>query len=46
MRDKESMKQFDVVGPYGASAARARRGMAWEEVYFQMCWRWRNLPKP
>ena len=21
--------------------------MAWEEeVYFQMCWRWRNIPKP
>ena len=31
-----------------ASPGRDRRGhFAWEdEVYFQMCWRWRNIPKP
>ena len=48
MRDKESMKQFDVVGPYGGFGREGQEGqMAWEEeVYFQMCWRWRNLPKP
>ena len=48
MRDKESMRQFDVVGPYGGFGREGQEGqMAWEEeVYFQMCWRWRNLPKP
>ncbi len=48
MRDTESMKQFDVVGPYGGFGREGQEGhMAWEEeVYFHMCWRWRNLPKP
>jgi enoyl-CoA hydratase len=48
MRDTEHMREFAVVGPYGGFGREGQEGhMAWEEeVYFQMCWRWRNLPKP
>ena len=48
LRDVESMKEFRPVGPYGGFGREGQEGhMAWEEeVYFQMCWRWRNLPKP
>jgi enoyl-CoA hydratase len=48
MRDRESHREFDLVFPQGGFAAEGQEGhMAWEEeVYFQMCWRWRNLPKP
>ena len=48
MRDTESMKEFDPVFTGGGFGREGQEGhMAWEEeVYFQMCWRWRNLPKP
>ena len=48
MRDTESMRDFDLVTPNGGFGRDGQEGqMAWEdEVYFQMCWRWRNLPKP
>jgi enoyl-CoA hydratase len=48
MRDRESHREFDLVFPQGGFGAEGQEGhMAWEEeVYFQMCWRWRNLPKP
>jgi enoyl-CoA hydratase len=48
MRDRESHRQFDLVSTHGGYAREGQEGhMAWEEeVYFQMCWRWRNLPKP
>jgi enoyl-CoA hydratase len=48
MRDTESMREFSLVGPAGGFGREGQEGqMAWEEeVYFQMCWRWRNIPKP
>lgn len=48
LRDTESFDEFDVVTPQGSFDAPGQEGhMAWEEeLYFQMCWRWRNLPKP
>lgn len=48
MRDNESHKEFSLVFPYGGFGREGQEGhMAWEEeVYFNMCWRWRNLPKP
>ena len=48
MRDTESHKEFNLVFPVGGFGREGQEGhMAWEEeVYFNMCWRWRNLPKP
>jgi enoyl-CoA hydratase len=48
MRDTESHQEFDLVSAHGGYGREGQEGqMAWEEeVYFQMCWRWRNLPKP
>ena len=48
MRDTESHRDFDLVSTHGGYGREGQEGhMAWEEeVYFQMCWRWRNLPKP
>ncbi len=48
MRDRESHQEFDLVSTHGGYGREGQEGhMAWEEeVYFQMCWRWRNLPKP
>ena len=48
MRDSESHREFDLVFPVGGFGREGQEGhMAWEEeVYFNMCWRWRNLPKP
>ena len=48
MRDRESHREFDLVSTSGGFSREGQEGqMAWEEeVYFQMCWRWRNLPKP
>ncbi len=48
MRDTESMREFELVGPYGGFGREGQEGhMAFEEeVYLGMCWRWRNIPKP
>jgi len=48
MRDMESHRDFDLVSTHGGYGREGQEGhMAWEEeVYFQMCWRWRNIPKP
>ncbi len=48
MRDTESHREFQLVSTSGGYGREGQEGhMAWEEeVYFQMCWRWRNLPKP
>ena len=48
MRDREPHREFDLVSTSGGFSREGQEGqMAWEEeVYFQMCWRWRNLPKP
>lgn len=48
MGDRESHREFDLVSTSGGFGREGQEGqMAWEEeMYFQMCWRWRNLPKP
>jgi enoyl-CoA hydratase len=48
LRDTESFSEFTRVSPQGGFSAEGQEGhMAWEEeLYFQMCWRWRNIPKP
>ena len=48
MRDRESFKEFETVQPVGGFGREGQEGqMAFEEeLYFGMCWRWRNLSKP
>ncbi len=48
VRDTESMRGFQLVTQNGGFSRPGQEGhLAWEdEVYFQMCWRWRNIPKP
>jgi len=48
LRDRESHQEFDLVSAHAGFGREGQEGhMAFEEeVYFQMCWRWRNLPKP
>lgn len=48
MRDTESQRDFALVSTSGGFGREGQEGhMAWEEeVYLQMCWRWRNIPKP
>jgi enoyl-CoA hydratase len=48
LRDRESQREFDLVSTSGGFSREGQEGqMAWEqEVYFEMCWRWRNIPKP
>ena len=48
LRDQEGFRDFPLVTPNGGFSAEGQEGhFAWEdELYFQMCWRWRNLPKP
>lgn len=44
----ESFAPFKVVGTYGGFAQKGQEGMMAreEEIYLQMCRRWRNIPKP
>ncbi len=48
LRDTESSREFESVFSGGGFGRPGQEGyMAYEEeVYFQMCWRWRNIPKP
>jgi enoyl-CoA hydratase len=48
LRDDESHREFDLVSTSAGFGREGQEGqMAFEEeVYFEMCWRWRNLPKP
>ena len=48
LRDTESMQEFTIVHPVGGFDREGQEGhMALEEeVFFHMCWRWRNIPKP
>lgn len=48
LRDRESFDLFDPVSTSGGYDRDGQEGhMAWEqELYFEMCWRWRNIPKP
>ena len=47
-KDTESPRQFDPVFPVGGFGLEGQEGhMAFEEeVFFNMCWRWRNITKP
>ena len=48
LRDVESSREFDLVFSGSGFGREGQEGhMALEEeIYFQKCWRWRNLPKP
>jgi len=48
LRDRASMSEFATIsawGGFGKPGAEGRQATE-EEIYFGMCWRWRNLPKP
>lgn len=48
LRDRVRLTEFDTVSTWGGFDLPGAEGMmaAEEEIYLQMCWRWRNLPKP
>jgi enoyl-CoA hydratase len=48
LRDRESWSDFPTVTTSGGYRREGQEGMMAmeEEIYFQMCWRWRNIPKP
>ncbi len=48
LRDAESHRNFELMSTSGGFGREGQEGhMALEEeIYFQMCWRWRNIPKP
>jgi len=48
LRDRASMSEFAPVSTFGGfdkPGAEGRQAVE-EEIYFGMCWRWRNIPKP
>jgi enoyl-CoA hydratase len=48
LRDRASMRDFSPVSTWSGfekPGAEGRQAVE-EEIYFGMCWRWRNLPKP
>jgi enoyl-CoA hydratase len=48
LRDREKFGEFPTVttsAGYGREGQEGHMAME-EEIYFQMCWRWRNIPKP
>jgi enoyl-CoA hydratase len=48
LRDRASMSEFEPVSTFGGfdqPGAEGRQAIE-EEIYFGMCWRWRNIPKP
>lgn len=48
LRDRSDPTDFDAVFPQSGFTGEGQEQMMAheEEVYFNMCWRWRNLPKP
>jgi enoyl-CoA hydratase len=48
LRDKSNHLDFPQVFPQSGFSGEGQEGMMAheEEVYFNMCWRWRNIPKP
>ena len=48
LRDREGWADFPTVTTSAGYDRPGQEGMmaGEEEIYFQMCWRWRNLPKP
>ncbi len=48
LRDRTTMAEFETISSYGGfdkPGAEGRQAQE-EEIYFGMCWRWRNIPKP
>lgn len=48
LRDRSDPDSFDKVFPQSGFTGEGQEQMMGheEEVYFHMCWRWRNIPKP
>jgi len=48
LRDRSNHLDFPQVFPQSGFTGEGQEGMMAheEEVYFNMCWRWRNIPKP
>ena len=48
LRDRSDPDSFDKVFPQSGFTGEGQEKMMGheEEVYFNMCWRWRNIPKP
>ncbi|NBQ99279.1 MAG: enoyl-CoA hydratase [Actinobacteria bacterium] len=48
LRDRSTPDEFDRVFPQSGFTGEGQEAMMAheEEVYFNMCWRWRNIPKP
>ena len=48
LRDSSDISEFETVGTWGGFDLPGAEGVmaGEEELYFGMCWRWRNLPKP
>lgn len=48
LRDRSNHLEFPQVFPQSGFTGEGQEGMMAheEEVYFNMCWRWRNIPKP
>ncbi len=48
LRDRSTPDEFDPVFPQSGFTGEGQEAMMAheEEVYFNMCWRWRNIPKP
>ncbi|MEM9607965.1 MAG: enoyl-CoA hydratase [Actinomycetota bacterium] len=48
MRDRSKMSAYDRVSTWGGYRQAGAEGHLHfeQELYLQMCWRWRNLPKP
>jgi enoyl-CoA hydratase len=48
LRDRSTPDEFDRVFPQSRFTGEGQEAMMAheEEVYFNMCWRWRNIPKP
>lgn len=48
LRDRVRITEFDTVSTWGGFGRPGAEGLmaAEEELYLQMCWRWRNLAKP
>ena len=48
LRDRSTPDEFDRIFPQSGFTGEGQEAMMAheEEVYFNMCWRWRNIPKP
>lgn len=48
LRDQTPMSDYDTISTWGGFAKPGAEGRQSreEEIYFGMCWRWRNIPKP